>query len=165
VRLYLVQHGDALAEDADPARPLSQTGERDVRRLADFLAASGLTVSRVVHSGKLRARQTAEILAAGLASGTAAQEFAGLSPKDPTGPFAGLVARWQEDVMVVGHLPFLGKLLSRLTLGAEDREVTAFQPGSAVCLERAGKDAGGAADEGSWRLAWMLRPELLPPGA
>lgn len=160
MRLYLVQHGDALAEDADPARPLSQTGERDVRRLTEFLAARGLAVSRVVHSGKLRARQTAEILAAGLASGVAAQEFAGLSPKDPTGPFAGLIARWQEDVMVVGHLPFLGKLVSRLTLGAEDHDLAAFQPGSVVCLER----ADGTADPGAWRLAWMLRPELLPPG-
>ncbi len=55
---------------------------------------------------------------------------------------------------VVGHLPFMGRLVARLTAGAEDAEIAAFRPGSVACLERA--------EDGGWTLAWMLRPELLP---
>jgi phosphohistidine phosphatase len=70
MRLYLVQHGEAVAEDVDPARPLSATGQSDVTKVARFLAASGLSVSQVLHSGKLRAEQTAALLAAALAPAT-----------------------------------------------------------------------------------------------
>ena len=71
MRLYLVQHGEAVPEDADPSRPLSETGNRDVARVAAFLATADIRVSRVLHSGKLRAGQTAELCAAKLAPGAA----------------------------------------------------------------------------------------------
>ena len=63
VGLYLVQHGEAVPDDVDPARPLSQAGKKDVERLAEFLARRKLAVSRILHSGKLRAQQTAELIA------------------------------------------------------------------------------------------------------
>jgi Histidine phosphatase superfamily (branch 1) len=66
MRLYLMQHGAALAKDVDPARPLSEQGEQDVRRIAAFLARAGVGVGRIWHSGKRRAEQTAELLAAAL---------------------------------------------------------------------------------------------------
>ncbi|MCZ6522899.1 MAG: histidine phosphatase family protein, partial [Alphaproteobacteria bacterium] len=62
MRLYLVQHGEALAKEVDAERRLSADGRRDVRRLAEFLAKSGLRVRKVLHSGKARARETAELL-------------------------------------------------------------------------------------------------------
>jgi len=37
VRLYLVQHGEAVPEEVDPTRPLSEAGKLDVERLAWFL--------------------------------------------------------------------------------------------------------------------------------
>ena len=55
--------------------------------------------------------------------------------------------------MVVGHLPFMGKLLSRLVGQREEQNVAVFQPGSVACLERG--------EEGSWGIAWMLRPEII----
>ncbi len=154
MRLYLVQHGEAVLGETDPSRPLSETGKCDVRRVADFLAAAGVRVSTVLHSGKLRAEQTAELCAAKLAPETAVEVHAGLNPNDPTGPFAQDVSGWDEDVIIVGHLPFMGRLVARLTAGAEAAEIAAFRPGSVACLERA--------ENGGWTLAWMLRPELLP---
>lgn len=155
MRLYLVQHGEAVPEAADPSRPLSEAGQREVARVAAFLAAAGIRVSTVRHSGKLRAAQTAALCAAKLAPGAAVEVHAGLNPNDPTGPFAQEVAGWDEDAMVVGHLPFMGKLVARLTAGDEDAGIAAFKPGSVACLERA--------EDGGWTLAWMLRPELLVP--
>ena len=64
MRLYLVQHGDALPEQVDPERPLSAEGRRDVEAVARLLASAGTRAVRVAHSGKLRAQQTAEVLAA-----------------------------------------------------------------------------------------------------
>ncbi len=81
----------------------------------------------------------------------------GLAPNDATDALAGAIAGWSDDTMVVGHLPFLGRLASRLVAGSEEANVAAFQPGTVACLERAddGEDGGG------WTLAWMVRPELL----
>ena len=57
MKLYLTQHGLAVAKDVDPERPLSEQGRRDVRRLVDFLADAGVRVKQVLHSGKTRAEQ------------------------------------------------------------------------------------------------------------
>ena len=67
---------------------------------------------------------------------------------------------WNEDTLLAGHQPFMGRLVTVLVAGREDPAVLAFQPGSIACLER--NPAGG------WEIVWMLRPELLvepPPEA
>ena len=150
--MYLVQHGEAVPEDADPARPLSETGRSDVAKVARLLAASGVRVDQVLHSGKRRAEQTAEILGAAL--GSAPEARTGLNPKDPTGSAAREAAAWDQDVMLVGHLPFMAKLAGRLVAGDEDAGVVAFRPGTIVCLERG--------DQRRWAIAWMIRPDMLP---
>ncbi len=153
MRLYLVQHGEALAKEVDPERRLSEGGRRDVRRLAERLARSGVRVPQVLHSGKARARETAELLAAALAPGGAVEAATGLGPNDPAAAFAATLGGRGEDLLVVGHLPFMARLASRLVAGREEPALVAYQPGSLVCLE---SGAGGG-----WTLAWMLRPELL----
>ena len=72
---------------------------------------------------------------------------------DPTEPVAEQVQHWNEDTLIVGHLPFMGKLVARLVNGAEEPGIVAYQPGSVACLERS--------DDGRWTVVWMLRPELL----
>src|SRR5688500_9788627 len=63
MRLYLVQHGEAVPEQVDPQRPLSEAGRRDVQAMARLLAGAGIRPTRIVHSGKRRAQETAELLA------------------------------------------------------------------------------------------------------
>lgn len=63
MKLYLVQHGEAVSKQEDPERPLSEQGTRDVQAMAGFLKHAGIKVVRVWHSGKRRAEQTAIILA------------------------------------------------------------------------------------------------------
>jgi phosphohistidine phosphatase len=151
MRLYLVQHGEAVPEEVDPARPLSPSGQADVARIAAFLATGAVRVGRIMHSGKRRAEQTAEILGAAL--GSAPEACAGLNPTDPTDSVAREAAAWDRDVMLVSHLPFMAKLASRLVAGHEDAGVVAFQPGTVVCLERG--------EQQHWTIAWMIRPELV----
>jgi phosphohistidine phosphatase len=152
-RLYLVQHGEALPKEVDPDRPLSERGRSDAARMAGFLSRAGVRVARIAHSGKTRARETAEILAAAVAESGDAESRSGLAPMDPTEPVAEEAASWSRDTMLVGHLPFMGRLVSRLLSRSERWDSVAFRPGSVVCLER------GA--EGHWTIAWMIRPELL----
>ena len=152
MRLYLVQHGDAVPERLDPERPLSAAGRREVEAVARLLAGAHARVAHVVHSGKLRAQQTAELLATALAPGTVPQAMAGLRPNDPVEPTVRTITDWTSDVMLVGHLPSMGKLVARLVAGDEHKPVAAFVPGTVVCLQQ--DEAGG------WVIAWMVRPEL-----
>lgn len=153
MRLYLVQHGDAHPEAASPERELTPRGRADVEGIAALLGKGGVRVSRVLHSGKTRARQTAEILAASLAAGVTPQAVAGIEPNSPVAPFAEQARGWSEDTLVAGHLPFMNRAVALLLTGREDPAAVSFQPGSVACLER---DASAR-----WTLAWMLRPELL----
>jgi phosphohistidine phosphatase len=152
MRLYLVQHGDAVSEQSDPERPLSAAGRREVEAVARLLAGAGVHVARVVHSGKLRAQQTAELLAAVLAPGMVPETMTGLNPNDPIEPVARTIAEWTSDVMLVGHLPFMGKLVARLVAGDERKPVAAFVPGTVVCLEQG--------ETSRWAVTWMVRPEI-----
>ncbi len=151
MRLYLVQHGEAVTKDVDPDRPLSEDGKRDVQLLGAWLAQRGMRLSRVVHSGKTRARQTAAGLAAAVAPDLAVETLAGLAPKDPVEPLLTTIDGWTEDdALVVGHQPFMGKLLSAL-LNCGERSLVAFRPGTLVCLE--------SASSGEWLLVSIMRPE------
>lgn len=154
MRLYLVQHGEALPKDVDADRPLSVQGRVGAERMAVFLKSAGIEAARVAHSGKTRAGQTADILAAALLAGDAPELLEGLGPNDPVMPFAELVAVWDEDSIVVGHQPFMSKAVCLLMTGNEEHAAVDFRPGSMVCLERE--------QDGPWGLAWMLRPELFP---
>ncbi|MBL8661128.1 MAG: phosphohistidine phosphatase SixA [Rhodospirillales bacterium] len=154
MKLYLVQHGEAIAEAEDPERPLSAAGRADVGRLAAFLGNANVAVVRIVASGKLRARQTADALAGLLTrNGAVSEVMTGLRPGDTTEWLADVAEQWRDDSLVVGHMPFLGKMTARLVTGREDDDIVAFTPGTVVCLERQMVD--------KWSIAWVLAPMLL----
>ena len=153
MRLYLVQHGLAVDKQEDPARPLSQAGAHDVSLLTQQLGAAGVEVARVWHSGKLRAKQTAMQMAKQVLPGGQPQQIDGIAPNDSVEEFVADIDVWQEDTLVVGHLPFMGRLVAKLLTGDPGHDCVQFRPGSIVCLERTSPD--------HWVLLWMLRPELL----
>jgi phosphohistidine phosphatase len=153
--MYLTQHGLAVPKDIDPDRPLSEQGRQDIRCLAELLEHAGIRVAQVLHSGKTRAEQTAALLAAPMLPAGRPQARAGLAPNDAVEPLYREIAAWTGDTLVVGHLPFLGRLASLMLVGDPDRPTLAFEPGSLACLER---DAAG-----HWVLLWMVRPELIHP--
>jgi phosphohistidine phosphatase len=153
MKLYLVQHGDALPKDIDPARPLSERGRQDVERLAALLRVCGTHVTCVVHSGKTRAAQTAEMLAAAVSPGREVQLLQGLGPNDPAEPLARQIAGWGQDKLLVAHMPLLGSLVTRLLTGQDRETIVAFSPGTLVCLE--------TTETGHWVVLWVLPPELL----
>jgi len=153
MELYLVQHGAAKSETEDPARPLTEEGRRAIEQVAEFLAARGVRLARVEHSDKLRARQTAEILAARLHPAEGRFQVAGLAPNDDVESMRARLVEESRSLMLVGHLPYLSRLVSRL-LGLEaDRPVVQFHMGGVVHLER---DASC-----TWIVRWVLPPTML----
>ena len=155
MHIYLVQHGAAVPKDENEERPLSDQGRDDVNKVASFLARSGVSVPRVIHSGKLRAMETALLLSGVIGPGNVVEEAeTGLAPNDSTDLFFAAIEEWTDDSIIVGHLPFMAKLASRLVTGNEDETVVHFKPGSVACLER-GENGGG------WTVSWFVRPELL----
>lgn len=153
MRLYLVRHAEATATNGQSDRPLDEKGVEDIKRLASFLQPLGLHVQAIWHSGKARTRQTAELLGSAMAADQGLVQRDDLNPSDKIRPVIDDVEDLDEDLMIVGHQPFLGKLASRLLTGKKSMDVLLFQKGAMVCLEETGL--------GKWQIAWVLAPNVL----
>jgi len=151
--LYLVQHGEAKSKGEDPERPLTARGAEDVRLVAEFARKAGVTVAEIRHSGKWRAEQTATILGDRLRPRGGVVAVSGLDPNDDAVSVADVLHATADDLMIVGHLPFLMRLASRLIVNTAEQEVVHFQMGGIVCLERY--------EALSWRVDWAVTPALL----
>jgi phosphohistidine phosphatase len=146
--MYLVHHGDAVGPDIDPMRPLSDRGRIDVEALARLAAERGAKPAVIWHSGKLRARQTAELYwrhCNPLATFSATH---GLQPTDPVTWIADMIAAEKQDVMLVGHFPHLPRLLAFLVTGNPEAGPAEFPLHGAVALEKEG---------GRWIERWRLK--------
>ena len=147
--LYLVHHGDAVGPDVNPMRPRSDRGRVEVDLLAQKAAERGAKPDVIWHSGKLRARQTAEAYwkrCNPLAAFAAAR---GLQPTDPTGWIVDAIAGDDRHIMLAGHFPYLPRLLGRLQTGMVDAMPADFPLNGVVALEQV---------EGRWVERWRLRP-------
>lgn len=150
--LFLVQHGRSLPKDKDPQQGLSEEGVAETERIAEVAKGYKVKVARIVHSGKTRARQSAEIYAKALEPGGGVTERSGLNPLDDVSVFAGTIDS-TADCMFVGHLPFMERLTAYLLTGSTARVVFKFQNSGIVCLD---KDP----DSGFWAIIWTLMPRI-----
>ena len=143
MQLILVHHGDAVGPEVDPRRPLSEDGRAAVERLAQRAASRGVKPAVVWHSGKLRAKQTAEAFwraCNALAEFSAARD---LQPDDPPEWMRDRLRGESRDMLIAGHFPHLPRLLSLLA------NRTDFPLHGAVALS--------SDDEGeSWTEVWRM---------
>ncbi|MDX8404305.1 MAG: phosphohistidine phosphatase SixA, partial [Mariprofundaceae bacterium] len=136
MRVYLAQHGLAKEKSEDAERPLSDQGREDVARVAGFLSLfEKPSPERIVHSGKLRAAQTAVMFAEGW-GGLVAERALDLDPNADPSIWSAHLASMNSDVMLVGHLPHLQRLAGLLLCGDTEREVVRFRNAGVVCLEK-----------------------------
>jgi phosphohistidine phosphatase len=135
MNLFLVQHGQAKSEVEDPARSLSGAGEEAAEKVARWLRASGVKVSEIRHSGKKRAEQTASIFAEHLLPPQGVVAASGLSPMDDVRGVADELREHRGSLMLVGHLPFLGRLTGLLVAGDPECAVVRFQNAGVAYLQ------------------------------
>jgi len=131
VIVYLVRHGEAVAEEVDPARPLTEKGRAEVEATARELKEEGVRIDEIWHSGKLRAKQTAEIIARVL-NISKIIEKEGLKPNDTVTPIAVLIRQTNKTILIAGHLPFIPKLASLLRPELQDKQVIELKSGGVV---------------------------------
>ena len=148
MQLFLVHHGDAVGPDVDARRPLSVRGREHVERIAAAAAARGARPAVVWHSGKLRARQTAEAFwraCNALADFSATKD---LQPDDPPAWIRDRLRGESRDILIAGHFFHLPRLLALLT-GAPPGSLEEFPPHGVVAL--------ATDDDGeTWREIWRI---------
>ena len=151
MKLYLMRHGEAegLFDGDEPA--LTAIGKAEVNRIGEALSSMDIQPDHIYQSGKLRARQTAEIVKSKIRVDILISKIEGLKPNDPVSTFVGNLKDFKENILIVGHLPFIAKLTSYLLAETESDLMIAFKPASVACLEYA-KSSG-------WKLHWFISPE------
>ena len=154
MKLYCVRHGEAESSSRDPKRPLTVSGQQDVRLIADFLKQQDTRLSTMLYSPQLRAVETAEILQSVL-SPTDCQVCPSVLDEDASiETVMSMIQTWTDHTMLVGHLPFLSRLISRLVLGNDDLfPIVNTPPAGVVCLEHF--------DRGRWIIQWIVHPRML----
>jgi phosphohistidine phosphatase len=157
MEIYLMQHGQAFSEEADPERSLTPEGEDQIVASAKALQNIGISLDLVVASPKKRARQTAEIVARRL--DYPVDDIKVTETLQPTAPAPDAIAflRAYEDktrVLLAGHLPSLGEIASDLL--SEGSKVAIHFSMGGVC--RIDVDL---LERGSGELKWVIAPEHL----
>ncbi len=158
-QLYLVRH--AVAEDRgdawpdDNKRPLTDEGIARMRKAARGLADIDVTIDIVLSSPLVRARQTAEIVAAALDPRPSLVNIDSLAPD---GSFAAIVADLEKHgrkprIALVGHEPAIGDLAARL-IGS--RHALEFKKGAICRIDLDELPPSGPGD-----LRWMMTPKIL----
>ncbi|PLX49755.1 MAG: phosphohistidine phosphatase SixA [Desulfobulbaceae bacterium] len=150
--LYLVQHGLSLGKDEDPEKGLSETGIATTKRIAEVAAGYNVRVQAIHHSAKKRARQTAELLAAALHPPAGTAEQSGLLPLDDVSRLAPQLAS-ADQLMLVGHLPFMERLTGLLVSGDPQQLICKFQNSGIICLDQ-------EPDRATWFIKWTLMPNI-----
>lgn len=149
MKVFLVQHAEAKTEEEDPGRHLTEKGVQDARNLGKVLAERKIIPSAFWHSGKTRSLETAKTMASFFDKDIPFEEMHGMAPNDHPGPVADQL---KDGVMVVGHMPFLSKMVARMISGHEKAQVATFDYARCACLAGDGK---------RWIIEWMLDPAFI----
>ena len=156
--LDLLRHADAGDPEAwdrpDAERPLSDKGRKQARRLGDHLASIGFRADAIITSPKIRAAETAQLVAERI-EGTVAEDERLADSFDLEIIEAILHdAGDPDEAMLVGHDPDFSELLSVLCAAAG---VTMRKGAFArIEVDRPLRPGGGT-------LRWLIPPDAVNP--
>ena len=153
--ILLVQHGISASKDVDPEKGLIGQGRVETERIAQVAKGYSIKVEKIVHSGKKRAEQTATVFHEALSVKTPPEKVTGINPLDDVRAFVASINP-ETELMVVGHMPFMQRLVSYLTTGSEEIRVYQFQNSGIVCLDK-NEGTDGTFD---WFIKWTLNPNI-----
>ena len=156
MRLFLLRHAEAAPGIPDAGRLLTERGRNQVARMArwvDWTCVEG--VKSIEHSGLVRARQTAELLAAEVPLRKPLAIRSAIRPTDDPRLFAMEAAASRDDRLLVGHNPHLSRLAG-LLLGRGQQEVSiVLKKAAFLALERS-RSATKESPLGQWTLLWLI---------
>ena len=156
--LYLMRHAHAVSEQEDASRPLSGRGRRQAHTMGEhFQARDLIEASKIWHSPLERARETADLFNRYAELGAFCRAVDGLLPFDDVRGLARRLSGFNYPLMVVGHEPHLGRLVSILVSGTVDQDVIDFKKG-AICSLRRTETRSMAR---LWSINWYLTPKAI----
>ena len=144
MQVILVHHADALSPSVDPQRALSPLGRRQAEWLAEQVRAAGFSPAVIWHSGKLRARQTAEPFLRVCNPMAEFRMVRGLRSEDPAEWMRDELHAETRDALLVGHMPHIAALAHCLVPAAD-----ALTLNGLVALERV---------DATWVELWRASP-------
>ncbi len=164
MNLFFLRHGVAVERDPhsfpdDSRRPLTLKGEDRVRLVCDALQALELSFDAILSSPFLRARQTAEIISGSLGLRRVLQFHPDLAPAGNPQTllrFVNRISPKPENLLLVGHEPYLSELLSMLISGHTDASIDLKKNGLAKIELTQRLKLGRCAT-----LNWLLTPRQL----
>jgi len=164
MNIFILRHGIAVEPgtpgfENDADRPLIPKGERRLRSAASAMKKLELSFDLILSSPFVRARQTAEIVAGELKLKKRIEFFDGLLPGgNPRALIHALneLKPAPENVLLVGHEPYLSWLISLLVSGGADAAAIEMKKGGLCKLEVGELRLGQCA-----RLAWLLTPSQM----
>jgi len=151
MKLYLVRHGEAAESDDGGEPTLSEWGKFEVEKTGFEISHRPDHPDIIFHSGKLRAKQTAEIIRAKIDAIVPIEKMEGLKPNDSVAEIAGWAGEIKNDIMLIGHLPFMDKLAALLLKDSKEKHSISFGTACVACLERNDSD--------DWNLLWYFKPQ------
>jgi len=163
MEIYLLRHGLAVERGSrgfkdDAIRPLTPKGRRQLRKIAAAISKLDLRCDQILSSPLVRAKQTAEIVAAGLKLKKQLKFSNALAPAGSRVVLFRQLARMKpvpERLLFVGHEPDLSRLVSRLVTGGLELQMD-FKKGGLCKLELEKLRDGKCA-----KLVWLLTPKQL----
>ena len=155
IQLYLLRHAHAGSQEnwqgPDSERPLSAKGRRQAELLGAFLAERAFSPDAIVTSPKVRARQTADLVADAIGIAVSVDDrLAGPLELDEVSDICAKAGG--DSVVLVGHDPELSEICGQL-LGIASLEM---KKGAFARFDVALPLVRGAA-----RLRWLLPPDLV----
>lgn len=154
MKLFFVRHGEAVIENVKHGQPLTEKGKMDVLKTARILKADGIKIDTIWHSPKIRAVETAAILAKVLFPAEGMVQKESLSPNSQPEIILNEIKVMDKNIMIVSHIPFLQRLSSLFLFNTDINDVIKFAAAGVVCLENSGHD--------KWQIAFEITPDLFP---
>jgi len=163
MNIFLLRHGIAVERgtpgfDADSERPLTPKGKRQLRKSAAAMKKMKLRFDLILSSPYERARRTAEIVADELKLKKRLKFSDSLKFEGDPERLIDEIARLKpkpENLLLVGHEPYLSRLASLLVSGNGDMAMD-LKKGGLCKLEAENVHAGRCA-----QLVWLLTPKQM----
>jgi phosphohistidine phosphatase SixA len=162
MNVYILRHGIAVEHGAagyenDDERPLTGKGERKMWAIARAIEALEISFDSILSSPLVRARQTAEIVAEALKCKKRMELTDTLSPQHSAKPLIEYLQKQRavDDVLLVGHEPFLSQFISLLISGESETSVL-LKKGGFCKLSTDHLKHGKCAT-----LEWLLTPKQM----
>ena len=164
MNIYILRHGIAVergtkGHDKDSDRPLTAKGKRQLRKSAEAMKKMKLRFDLILSSPYERAKRTAEIVADGLKL-KKRLKFSDLlknegEPEELVGQLAVLKPA-PKDLLLVGHEPYLSRLISLLVSGS-DTVAMDLKKGGLCKLEAEKLRPDGKCAQ----MEWLLTPKQM----